>query len=138
MSSSACRGPDFAISIIMARLLFLVTAGVTIAVATACGADTATQGRRPDTPAHADARADRPASRSVSQNATDVAIQRDLKVAIAHDPSLRERDISFVVTNGDISVTGVVETEDERTKINDLAMRIAGVKSVANALRVAE
>ena len=57
---------------------------------------------------------------------------------IAQDPDLRAREIKFVVANGDVSVIGLVESEDERTRINDLAMRIAGVKSVANALRVAE
>jgi osmotically-inducible protein OsmY len=35
-------------------------------------------------------------------------------------------------------VTGTVRTETERTKINDLAMNIGGVKSVANALVVGE
>ena len=45
---------------------------------------------------------------------------------------------SLLVTNGDVSVTGTVRTEEERRKINDLAMDIGGVKSVANALRVGE
>ena len=53
-------------------------------------------------------------------------------------PTCTNRDISFIVTNGDVSVTGIVRTEEERTRINDLAMNIDGVKSVANALRVAE
>ena len=53
-----------------------------------------------------------------------------------HD--LKGRDISFIVTNGDVSVTGMVRTEEERKRINDLAMNIGGVKSVANALLVAE
>jgi osmotically-inducible protein OsmY len=41
------------------------------------------------------------------------------------------------VSNSDVSITGVVKTEEDRARINDLAMGIAGVKSVANALRVA-
>ena len=56
----------------------------------------------------------------------------------ATHPDLRSRDISFIVSNGDISVTGEVRTEDERKKFNDLAMGIGGVKSVANNLRIAE
>ncbi|RPI51526.1 MAG: BON domain-containing protein, partial [Acidobacteria bacterium] len=43
-----------------------------------------------------------------------------------------------LVRNGDVSVTGTVRSEGERRKINDLAMNITGVKSVANALRVEE
>lgn len=80
-----------------------------------------------------------PASASVvPENEADRGIRRDLNVAIAQDPQLKERQISFLVSNGDVSVTGVVKSEGERKKINDLAMNIAGVKSVANALRVAK
>ena len=65
-------------------------------------------------------------------------IRRDLDLAIARDADLKNRLISFIVANGDVSVTGMVRTEQERRKINDLAMNIGGVKSVANALLVAE
>lgn len=57
-------------------------------------------------------------------------------MAIAQDPALKERPISFTVDNGDVTVTGTVRTETERQKINELALHINGVKSVANALRV--
>ena len=55
----------------------------------------------------------------------------DLNLAISHDDGLKSRDISFIVANGDVSVTGTVRTEEERRKINELAMNIGGVKSVA-------
>lgn len=74
----------------------------------------------------------------VPENPADVAIRRTLTAAIALDADLMAREISFDVNNGDISVTGIVRTEDERRKLNDVAMNIDGVKSVANALRVAE
>jgi osmotically-inducible protein OsmY len=74
----------------------------------------------------------------VPENAEDRGIRRHLNLAIAHDPSLKDRQISFLVSNGDVSVTGVVKSEDERKRINELALNIAGVKSVANALRVSE
>ena len=72
------------------------------------------------------------------ENPADRRVRRDLTHAIAHDPELKDRDISFMVSRGDVSVSGVVRNEDERRKINDLAMGIDGVRSVANALRVAE
>ena len=72
------------------------------------------------------------------ESGADRGIRRDLNLALAADPHLKEREINFAVTNGDVSVTGVVNNEDERKKINDLAMGISGVKSVANAVRIAE
>jgi osmotically-inducible protein OsmY len=51
---------------------------------------------------------------------------------------LKDRHIRILVTNGDISVEGIVKDEQERRRINELAMSIAGVKSIANALRIAE
>jgi osmotically-inducible protein OsmY len=75
---------------------------------------------------------------SVPQNPADMNIRRDLTLAIARNTDLRNRLIRFIVINGDIKVTGNVRTETERRKINDLAMNIGEVKSVANALLVAE
>jgi osmotically-inducible protein OsmY len=79
-----------------------------------------------------------PATPLVPENAGDRLIRRDLNLAISRDPSLRDRQISFLVTNGDVSVTGIVKDEGERKKVNELAMNVTGVKSVANALRVSE
>jgi len=120
----------------MARLLLTVTASLAVAITSACGADTASHERHPDPPTRAEAVVQQQASSEISP--IDLGILGALKLAIAEDADLRAREIKFVVINGDVSVTGLVQTEDERTKINDLAMRIAGVKSVANALRVAE
>ena len=72
----------------------------------------------------------------VPYNPDDRHVRRHLNRAIADDPGLREREISFVVRRGDLNVTGTVRTEAERRRINDLAMGIDGVRSVANALRV--
>ena len=120
----------------MARLLLTVTASLAVAITSACGADTARNEQQPDPPTRAEAVVQRQASPELSPG--DLGILRALKSAIAEDADLRAGEIKVVVINGDVSVTGLVQTEDERTKINDLAMRIAGVKSVANALRVAE
>jgi hypothetical protein len=124
----------------MARVSFVLAAVVVLSVA--CGANTATQepvqetratpAPPPETPSEV------PATVVVPENPVDRTIRRDLNLAIAHDAALKNRDISFIVSNGDVSVTGTVQTEDERRKINDLAMNIDGVKSVANGLRVPE
>jgi osmotically-inducible protein OsmY len=121
----------------MVRLSIVVSAGMTIALSNGCGSNSVSQERQLNPSTLAASVILREPS-SVGNNPADLGIQRDLKQAIAHDADLRARAIRFVVANGDVSVTGLVQTEDERTRINDLAMRISAVKSVANALRVAE
>ena len=133
------QGPDFAIYIVrMARLsLVLVVAGTLTA---ACSANTSTQEQVPTVPLRVDARSPAPPPTPVLKpdSPADRGIRRDLTIAIERDADLHDRDISFNVTNGDINVTGTVRTEEERRKINGLAMSIDGVKSVANAVRIAE
>jgi osmotically-inducible protein OsmY len=73
----------------------------------------------------------------VPQTPEDRRIRRALSEAIDQDPRLNQAGVNFIVTNSDVGITGVVKTEEDRERINDLAMGIAGVKSVANALRVA-
>jgi osmotically-inducible protein OsmY len=73
----------------------------------------------------------------VPQNPADRSIRRELNLAIDRDPDLKDRDLSFIVGNGDVNVTGIVRSESERERINALAMSISGVKSIANAVRVA-
>jgi osmotically-inducible protein OsmY len=74
----------------------------------------------------------------VPENAADRDIRRNLTLAITRDPDLRDREISFIVSNGDVSVTGTVKSENERERMNDIALNISAVKSVANALRVSQ
>ena len=121
----------------MARTFFLMVAVVGVCAA-GCGADTATQERAPEPLRAETASVPAPPAVAVPENPMDRNIRRDLRSVIAADDDLRHREISFIVTNGDVSVSGTVRTEDERTKMNDLAMNIDGVKSVANALRVEE
>ncbi len=70
------------------------------------------------------------------QTESDLAIRRELDTAIREDADLKNRAIAFSIDHGDMTVTGTVLTETERQKINELAMQIDGVKSVANAVRV--
>jgi osmotically-inducible protein OsmY len=70
----------------------------------------------------------------VPQNDDDRRIRRAL--SLNFDRRLPEGGVNFIVRNGDVSVTGIVRTESDRERINNLAMAVAGVKSVANAVRV--
>jgi hypothetical protein len=66
------------------------------------------------------------------------SIREQFSRAIEQDPALKDRDIKFVIDNGDLSVTGHVRSESERQRINELALAIPQVKSIANALRVSD
>ena len=115
-----------------------VVIGAAVVVSAGCSRDTSThQSSREPTPQAASAREAPPPIR-VPENPVDRSIRRDLGLAIAQHAELKQREISFHVVNGDVSVVGTVQSEDERRKINELAMNIAGVRSVANALRIAE
>jgi osmotically-inducible protein OsmY len=105
-----------------------------IAASAACGADTATR----ETVQHVAEASAQPAAIRLPENPLDRGIRRELNLAVAQDGELKQREISFNVVNGDVSVVGAVRSEDERKKINEIVMNIAGVKSVANALRIAE
>ena len=108
-----------------------------VGVSASCGANTATKEQPRESPQQVDAEPSAPAI-AVPENPADRNIRRELQHAITQDAELNDREISFIVSNGDVNVTGTVRTEEERKKINDLAMNISGVKSVANGLRVAE
>ena len=85
-----------------------------------------------------ESRHDTVAAVAAPETDADRGIRQDLDLAIRRDPHLKDRQIRILVTNGDISVSGVVKDEQERKRINELAMSITGVKSIANALRIAE
>ena len=116
----------------MARLLFAAA----VTTAAACSADTATKEADSRTPVQSYVDPHVPIPTVVPENAADRGVRRHLNAAIAEDPDLKDREISFIVSNGDVSVTGTVRSEAERKKINDIALGIEGVKSVANALRL--
>lgn len=118
----------------MMRLSVLLSCAVGVA---ACGADTSASKRAVAVPPSApDARPLPSEAAVVPEISGDREIRRRLGHAIAAHPELKDRDISFVVENGDVNVSGVVRSESERKALNDLAMNIDGVKSVANGLRV--
>src|SRR5690348_7633499 len=119
----------------MSRRGVAVSLSVTCAACIGCGTEIATEQRRP-IPARTEPPAVVTHTIAVPQTPADREIHRELDAAIAQDTDLRKRHITFRAANGDISVTGRVSSEEERRKVNDLAMNIGGVKSVANALRV--
>ena len=69
-------------------------------------------------------------------------VERDIRVllarALADDLMLHDSEISFRVRGTDILLDGEVKSETARRRINDIAIAVPGVRSVSNAVRVAE
>jgi len=66
----------------------------------------------------------------------DGQIRSDLKKMLDQDKVLRERDITFDVTNGVVTVKGDVRSVAEKTKVSELVRSAPGVKDLANALEI--
>jgi osmotically-inducible protein OsmY len=66
----------------------------------------------------------------------DGEIKSQLKQMVKGDPILRDRDLSFDVTNGVVTVKGDVQTADEKTKVTELVRAAPGVKDMANAVEI--
>jgi osmotically-inducible protein OsmY len=66
----------------------------------------------------------------------DGQIKDQLKDMVKSDPILRDRDLSFEVNNGVVTVKGDVQTADEKTKVTELVRAAPGVKDMANAVEI--
>jgi osmotically-inducible protein OsmY len=66
----------------------------------------------------------------------DGRIKSNLKKMIDADSALRERDISFDVVNGVVTVKGEVNSAREKARVTELVREAAGVKDMANALEI--
>ena len=72
------------------------------------------------------------------KNADDMdgQIKSTLKKMVNDDPTLKDRDISFEVNNGVVTVKGDVQTAAEKDKVSELVRSAPGVKDMANALEI--
>jgi len=66
----------------------------------------------------------------------DGRIKDALDQVIDNDPTLKQRDINFDVTNGMVTIRGDVRTADEKNRAGVLAKAAPGVKDVANGLKI--
>jgi osmotically-inducible protein OsmY len=66
----------------------------------------------------------------------DGDIKNGLEKIINDDPTLRDRDISFDVVNGVVTVRGDVQTAAEKARVTELVREAPGVKDMANALTI--
>lgn len=67
---------------------------------------------------------------------TNLKIQSDVQSELAWDPSIDEGKIGVAVDNGVVTLSGEVATFGERHRAEGAALRIQGVRAVANELAV--
>jgi osmotically-inducible protein OsmY len=66
----------------------------------------------------------------------DGAISKNLDRMIDNDPTLKQRDINFEVTNGMVAIKGEVRSADEKNRVGEMTKAAPGVKDVANGLKI--
>jgi hypothetical protein len=67
---------------------------------------------------------------------SDDRIREDVNDRLTDDHMLDASDIETKVSNGEVTLTGHVESRQAKRRAEDIADRIAGVKHVQNNLRV--
>lgn len=67
---------------------------------------------------------------------TDVQIRKDVYDALEFDPSLDAADIGVIINDGVATLTGHVQTYSERVAAEKIALRVRGVRAVAQEIEV--
>jgi len=66
----------------------------------------------------------------------DGDIRKNLDRMIDKDPTLKQRDVNFEVTNGMVAIKGTVWTVDEKNRVGEMTKAAPGVKDIANGLQI--
>ena len=75
--------------------------------------------------------------RTAGRNVDDAALTASVNAALVADKPSNFTRIDVDTTNGVVTLTGTVETPQQRTRAEQLASRVDGVKRVVNNLQVA-
>jgi osmotically-inducible protein OsmY len=75
--------------------------------------------------------------RSAGRNVDDAALTTSVNAALVSDKPSNFTRIDVDTTNGVVALNGTVETPEQRSRAEQLARRVDGVKRVVNNLQVA-
>lgn len=75
--------------------------------------------------------------RSAGRNVDDTALTASVNAALVSDKPSNFTRIDVDTTNGVVALNGTVETPEQRSRAEQLARRVDGVKRVVNNLQVA-
>ncbi|MBT9333151.1 BON domain-containing protein [Paracidobacterium acidisoli] len=68
---------------------------------------------------------------------TDADIQADVTNAITHDASLQNQQVTVTAANGQVTLSGTVQTEQQRQQAETLAAGVDGVSGIQNSITAA-
>ncbi len=68
-------------------------------------------------------------------NRSDERIKEDVNDRLADDPFIDATDIEVTVSNGEVTLMGMVDERSEKRRAEDLAESVSGVRNVENRLR---
>src|SRR5258705_1936170 len=71
-----------------------------------------------------------------TETRTDEQMQKDVLAELKWEPRLQPNEIGVAVKNGVVSLLGTVDSYSKRWAAEDAALRVRGVKAVANDIQV--
>jgi hyperosmotically inducible protein len=74
--------------------------------------------------------------RTAGRNVDDAALTASVKASLVSDKASNLTRIDVDTTNGIVALNGVVENPEQRSRAEQLASRVDGVKKVINNLQV--
>ncbi len=77
-----------------------------------------------------------PAGRTAGEVVDDATITTKVKAKLFKDSILKGFAISVTTFEGEVTLTGAVNTEEEKRRAGDLARSTVGVKKVNNLIKV--
>ncbi|WAK03906.1 BON domain-containing protein [Methylobacter sp. YRD-M1] len=75
---------------------------------------------------------------TTGQYVDDSTITTKVKAAIFNEPGLESADINVETNQGNVQLSGFVESRDDITRAVEVAQRVDGVRSVKNDMRLKE
>jgi hyperosmotically inducible protein len=100
-----------------------------------CNNDTTTKDTNRGPAASAGQKIDQ-ASTELTEKAGDAAITAKVKAALIKEPGIKSASIGVDTTGGKVTLSGTVDTAENKTRAAEIAHEVAGVKSVENRLTV--
>ena len=75
---------------------------------------------------------------AVASDAHDIALTADIRKAVLADKSLgvNAQNVKVIIKNGRVTLRGPVDSSAERTRIVEIAQRIAGLANVTNKIEL--
>ena len=77
-----------------------------------------------------------PNERSAGEVFDDTAVLAKTKAALVNDPDIKGSNIDVDVVRGQVTLTGVVRSEEERKKVLETVWGVKGVKSVQTDIQI--